>query len=390
MEYTCPVCGYIYEEASENQKFEDLSDSWVCPICGMDKGTFTSPSLNMPSKETVAVEKDGKRIVVIGSGISGMNFAKLHLKAFPHNKVTVITREREWYYSRPYLSHGFSDVNVEKKLLLQRYSEIEAEGIEVVSSAEVSHIDRSNKAIIIKLHDKTEVTKDYDSLVFATGSRAFVPPPMAKFRDNFLVLNTLDDLEYLKAKRASISLNKTPRWAIIGGGLIGCEVASDLNKAGDQVDLFHRGDRLMERQLSESKSKELENLFLLKGIRVKLNFNTEDITHKDDIYYINNLSSKFDVIILATGFSPRINLAKDAGLDCNRGICTNKFFQTTDLSIYAVGDVAEVEGTIYPFVPPIMDQVHWLAENINVQNEQPAPIPKEYPVIYKIHDFEVE
>jgi NAD(P)H-nitrite reductase large subunit len=164
---------------------------------------------------------------------------------------------------------------------------------------------------------------------------------------------------------------------VVGGGLIGCEVASDLHKAGDSVTIFHRESRLIELQLTESQSQALHEHFAALGVEVRYSQN------------LNELPRPYDGVIVATGFAPRVELAKEAGLATSRGIVVNEYLRTEDPGIYAVGDVAEIGGRLYPFVTPIRSQALWLAEHLDGGAKAAWLCPAFTPVI-KIHGFKLE
>jgi NAD(P)H-nitrite reductase large subunit len=96
----------------------------------------------------------------------------------------------------------------------------------------------------------------------------------------------------------------------------------------------------------------------------------------------------FDGVIVATGFAPRVELARDAGLATARGIATDGWLRTPDKAIYAVGDVAEVEGRLYPFVSPIRSQALWLAQHLERPSASAWSPPAFTPVI-KVHGFKI-
>lgn len=193
-----------------------------------------------------------------------------------------------------------------------------------MSGIRAGGIDRQRRKVL--LEDGRRL--DYEILVLATGSAARIPPALAPFRPQFHTLNSLEDLMTLRRRRQQALERKArPRWAIIGGGLIGCEVASDLEKAGDAVTIFHRERRLLEVVLDEQ-----------------------------------------------------------TGLATARGIVVNRRLRTADAAIYAVGDVAEIEGRLYPFVSPIRSQALWLAAHIAQRNFEPWKPPAFSPIA-KIHGF---
>ena len=185
------------------------------------------------------------KIIVVGSGLAGVTVAETLAKN-PRHDVTLVTLEVHGYYARPRLSHGIAlGEEAAAKIVLKRFVEIDR--VHVLAGAEAWMIDRERQRLAIRDADSL----DYDILVLATGSAARIPPALAPSRPDFLTLNSLDDLLTLRHRHAKMRARGKTRWAVVGGGLIGCEVASDLHKAGDQVTIFHREARLIERQLTE-------------------------------------------------------------------------------------------------------------------------------------------
>jgi NAD(P)H-nitrite reductase large subunit len=305
------------------------------------------------------------RVVVVGSGLAGVTLAG----ALPGHDVTLVTSETLGYYSRPRLSHGVAlDDVAAAKIVMKPFAAL---GVEVVINTAV-RIDREAKHLF--LADGTSL--GYDTLVLATGSAARIPPALAD--SAFLTLNSLDDLLRLRRLRTQVRASgRRPHWAVIGGGLIGCELASDLRKAGDDVTILHREKRLIELQLDEAQSQALHEHFAAAGVSV---------LYEQDV---RALPQGFDGIVVAIGFVPRINLARDAGLATGRGIVVNDRLRTDDPSIFAVGDVAELAGRLYPFVSPIRSQALWLAEHLMARTQAPWVPPAFKPVI-KVHGFKLQ
>jgi nitric oxide reductase FlRd-NAD(+) reductase len=310
------------------------------------------------------------KIVVIGSGLAGVTVAEGLARSGRH-RVTVVTTETNGYYARPRLSHGFAlDEAAAARIVLKRFDAL-APGVQVLAGTEAWLIDRQNQRVALAGDERV----DYDILILATGSAARIPPALLPLRAEFMTLNSLDDLLTLRRRRAKIrARGKVPTWAIVGGGLIGCEVASDLRRAGDAVTIFHRESRLIERQLSETQAHALHEHFRECGIVVRYN---QDL---------NQLPYPYDGVIVSAGFAPRVDLAQDAGLVTARGIVVNEFLRTDDPTIYAVGDVAEIDSALHPFVVPIRSQALWLAEHLERRTTQPWRAPNYSPVM-KIHGF---
>jgi NAD(P)H-nitrite reductase large subunit len=303
------------------------------------------------------------RVVVVGSGLAGVTLAE---GLAGHAEVTLVTAETHGYYARPRLSHAFSS---EARLVLKSFDAMAP--VRVMAGIRVLAIDRENQAL--ELEERAPLP--YDTLVLATGSAARIPPVLLPFRPQFLTLNSLDDVLTLRRRRAkALAAGRTPRWAVIGGGLIGCEVASDLNKAGDRVAIFHREARLLELELDEAQSQSLHEHFTRCGIAVHYRQDVREIFPR----------TLFDGVIVCTGFAPRVELARDAGLAAASGIVVNDYLRTADPAIYAVGDVAQIGTRLYPFVSPIRSQALWLAQHLARRTDASWLAPAFKPAV-KIH-----
>jgi NAD(P)H-nitrite reductase large subunit len=329
------------------------------------------------------------QIIIIGSGVAGVSFAEKFRNLSVDDDITLVTREHDGYYSRPLLSRGFSKATIEQSIILKTFDRLRESNIDVLCGVEVTAINRTEKAIEIS-GSCQEKALLYDILILAPGSSAFIPPPFKPYSELFFCLNSLVDLKALrKFRQEFVNKNQNPEWAIIGGGLIGCEVASDLAVSGDKVTLFHATDRLMERQLVAEDSASLREVLQDFGVNVLLNQDVRNFIKEDGKVCVRTeVTTEFDGLIVACGFKPRTELAELAGLETGRGIKVNQYLQTSDESIYALGDVAELpNGKLYAFILPIRNQAIWLAEFL-VGQKQEAWIPPDFITKAKVHGFE--
>jgi NAD(P)H-nitrite reductase large subunit len=308
------------------------------------------------------------KIVIVGSGLAGVTAAEALARSARH-AVTLVTAETLGYYTRPRLSHGFAlSDEAAAKIVLRSFDAI-APGVRVMAGTRVERIHRERRQLALEGGELL----DYDVLVLATGSAARIPPALEAHRSRFFTLNSLDDLNALRRRRARHA-GRPGRWAVIGGGLIGCEAASDLHKAGDRVTVFHRESRLIELQLTPGQSQALHEHFAAHGIEVRYGQDLSDVP------------APFDGVIVCAGFAPRIELAREAGLATARGIVVDEYLRTGDRSIYAAGDVAQVGSRLYPFVVPIRSQALWLAEHLEGRTGTAWTAPAFAPII-KVHGF---
>lgn len=331
-------------------------------------------------------------IIIIGSGIAGVTFAEKFRTLSPESSITLLTKENYGYYSRPMLSRGFSQDGIEQSIIIKSFDELREQNIRVLESVTVTEVDKVIQTVHIQ--GVMEETLTYDRLIIATGSAAFIPPPFQPYRGSFYLFNSLHDLIELRHKQKDILHGKkrATKWAIIGGGLIGCEVASDLAVAGDKVSLFHAEARLMERQLVPEDSLKLLAVMQSHSIDVKFQQAVQAIEKVGDQTHIltQDGTFEFDVVIVSCGFKPRIELAKQIGLETQRGIRVNQTLQTSDKNIFALGDVAELpDNKLYAYILPIRKQALWLADYLSGQ-ETVSWQPPAFSAVAKVHGFKAD
>jgi len=319
------------------------------------------------------------RAVVVGSGLAGVTVAEALAQS--GSAVSLVTAETHGYCARPRLSHGvaLSD-ELAAKIVMKRF---DALAFPVIAGTRVESIDRKNRRVIAA----DGASLDYDVLVLATGSAARIPPAIAASGAYFLTLNSYGDLLELRRRRRQALQAGRPHWAVIGGGLIGCELASDLHKAGDAVTIFHREPRLLELQLDDGQSAALHRHFVERGIEVRYNQDVRAISSVSVVTAEGEIGP-FDGVIVSTGFAPRVELARQAGLPVASGILVDRYLRTQDPAIHAVGDVAQVGERLFPFVSPIRSQALWLAEHLAGRKDAPW-IPPAFTPVIKIHGFKL-
>ncbi len=210
------------------------------------------------------------------------------------------------------------------------------------------------------------------------GSMAFIPPIPGVDKENVHVFRTLDDTRALLAKA-----RKGLKTVVIGGGLLGLEAARGLQVRGCDVTVIHLMDSLMERQLDATGGEYLKRRIESLGIRVMLPRQTAAIMgngHVDGLRFASGEELEAELIVIAAGIKPNAGLARETGLQVNRGIVVNDYMETSDPNIFAVGECTEHRGQTFGLVAPLFDQARVLASTITGDRgpvfNPPAPAAK--------------
>ncbi|MDB4297291.1 nitrite reductase large subunit NirB, partial [Flavobacteriaceae bacterium] len=299
-----------------------------------------------------------KTILVIGNGMVGYKFCeKLIAKAgVGAYKVVVFGEEPRPAYDRVHLSEYFADQNAERLSMAPR-SWYEDNKIELITNERVTDIHRANKTITTL----SESVFEYDYLVLATGSSAFVPPIPGVEKDGVFVYRTIEDLDATMAYVAEIKKNKPDgKAAILGGGLLGLEAGKAIIDMGLATSVVEFAPRLMPRQLDGDASKVLQRKLQDLGIDILLNKGTQNIEGEGAITgmkFSEDETLPVDMLLVSAGIRPRDELAKTCGLEVGTrgGILVTNDMKTSDESIYAVGECALLNHMIYGLVAPGYD-----------------------------------
>ena len=226
-------------------------------------------------------------------------------------------------------------------------------------------IDRVEKAVATADGDRVE----YDALVLATGSYAFVPPVPGRDLPSCHVYRTLDDLDAIRADAdRARRTTEPPVGVVIGGGLLGLEAANALRSFGLEAHVVEMAPRLMAAQLDDAGGALLSRMITDLGITVHTGVGTDAIRpaqrnrpvrRSDETEAVQVVLSDGSVIdtglvVFAAGVRPRDELARDAGLAIAErgGVQTDLSCATADCSVYAIGEVAAIDGRCYGLVGP--------------------------------------
>ena len=300
-------------------------------------------------------------IVIIGSGLAGYTVIREIRKLNKEIPITLITKEPGYFYSKPMLSTALASKKDTAQLVSTTADGMATQlELNILSETDVKAID-SNKQIIGT--NKGEIT--YGKLVLALGADQIRLPLQGNATNEVLTVNDLED--YAKFRNA---INGKKKVAILGAGLIGCEFANDLVLGGYEVDVIDLAPQALGRLIPEMAANDLQNKLSAVGVRWHFNTTVQSIDRLSDQLNITLANGKVitsDVVLSAVGLKPRLDLAKASGIATGIGIQVNRELETNVPHIYALGDCAEVEGLVLPYVMPIMQAARALAVTLTGQ-----------------------
>ncbi|EMB9643208.1 NADH:flavorubredoxin reductase NorW [Enterobacter cloacae] len=305
-------------------------------------------------------------IVIIGSGFAARQLVKNIRKQDANVPLTMIAADSMDEYNKPDLSHVISLNQRADDLTRQTAGEFaEQFNLRLFPYTWVTDIDAD--AHVVKAKDKTW---QYDKLVLATGASAFVPPVTG--RELMMTLNSQQ--EY---RASETQLRDAKRVMIVGGGLIGTELAMDFYRAGKAVTLVDHAASILSVLMPAEVSSRLQHRLTDMGVHLLLKSQLQHLTETEGgirATLDRHRSLEVDVVVAATGLRPETALAHRAGAETGRGVKVNSYLQTTQPDIYALGDCAEINGQVLPFLQPIQLSAMYLAKNL-LGNSAPLKLP---------------
>ncbi len=286
-------------------------------------------------------------ITIIGSGLAGYTFAREFRKHDQDTALRIITADNGSFYSKPMLSNALTQKKTPDKLAMSD-AKLMAEQLnaEIRPFSKVTHIDTDKQCYYVD-----DERLEYETLILASGAEQ-VPLPLAGTATNYIIsVNDLSDYRRFRSK-----LDGAEQVAIMGAGLIGCEFANDLQQSGYEVILIDPATHLLSRLLPQTASVSLEAALRRLGVRFYFEHTVETVDHAKAGYQLtlsDGEKMEIDVLLSAGGLRPRTELAREAGLTIQEGICVDRYLQTSAPNVYALGDCAEMNGLVLPYVAPI-------------------------------------
>lgn len=381
-QYLCRACGLIYDEEkgdpdsglAPGTRFEDIPDDWECPLCGVTKTDFElfeKPLVTAVEQTTHFSSEPG--IIVVGAGLGGWAAVEAIRQLDQQVSITLVTACQGDLYHKPELSVAISR-GLDKSALVQE-SGIEAAcrlGVQLVSSTFVVGITPELNQL-----RTTRGSLTYTKLILAQGAKPALPkqlPPSLCWRVNDL--SSWSGMQQALAKGPQ-------KIAIVGAGMIGCEIAEDFIRAGHQVALLDRNDLPLAGLLPALASKRLAESLARLGVDYRGDDEITRITElsngQKQICFKRGGSLKVDQVLAATGLMTDNRIARQGKLEFDHGIQVDaNTLQTSEPDIYALGDCISIEGMPCRFIEPIKHQAksiaHAILEHDSAGYEHSAPV----------------
>ena len=303
-------------------------------------------------------KKPFQRIVVIGAGAGAYGFVKSYRELNRDDEITIFSKENYPFYNRVMLPDYISGEQAWEQLVKMKDEEEPEYKIKMLRGISIEKIDRPNKTVTDSRGAKTP----YDVLVIATGSRAAVPKHVPPLPGIFTMRNRNDADSFKKHIPADGHV------VIVGGGLLGLEMAASLREIGKRITIIQRTSRFLNRQLDALGSQLLHEEMVDQGCDIYYDDEIQLFYGRSKLTGIGLKSGRkinCDAMILAIGTTPNHELAKECGLECRRGVIVNERLQTSDPNIYAIGEIAEFNGTLYGITAAAEQQAHVVATYMN-------------------------
>ena len=311
-------------------------------------------------------------ILIIGSGFAARQLVKNLRKQSADIPLTLIAADSMDEYNKPDLSHVISLGQAADEMTRQTAGDFaEQYQLSLFPNTRITAIDA--QAHTVSSGDKQW---HYDKLVLATGASSAVPPVPG--HELMLTLNGQQEYRACEAR-----LRDAQRVLIVGGGLIGCELAMDFCRAGKAVTVVDNAASVLASLMPPEVSSRLQHKLTDMGVHLLLNSQLQSLEQRGNTVratFDRQRTLEADVVVAAAGLRPETALARCAGAEVNRGVKVDRCLQTSQPDIWALGDCAEIDGQLMPYLQPIQLSAMALAKSL-LGNATPLNLP---PMLVKV------
>ncbi|MHB1748715.1 MAG: nitrite reductase large subunit NirB [Acidithiobacillus sp.] len=307
----------------------------------------------------VAVQHRKARLVVVGNGMAGIRAVEELLKMAPElYEITIFGDEPHPNYNRILLTPVLAGEMALEETILNPLGWYAEHGITLHTGSRVTAIDRVKRQVLTE----DGCSAPYDRLLLAIGAAAAIAPIPGNHLPGVFSYRDMSDVEELTR-----SSELGGEAVVIGGGLLGLEVAHGLRARGMGVTVVHRRAWPLDKQLDARGGALLQKAMEDRGVRFLLDKESAEIlgdTHVTGLRFTDDSEISADVLVMTIGIKPRIAIAQAAGLQCETGILVNDTLQTYDPRIYAVGECVQHRGQTYGLVAPLFEQAKVAANHL--------------------------
>lgn len=304
------------------------------------------------------------RAIVTGNGLAGVIFSKTLRELNPQMEIDVFAEEKYHYYPRPNLIEYLALNLPYERIFAFSDDWYREKKINIHLQTPVRRLHPDKGVVEIK----GEKREKYDFLFLSNGAHPFIPPFKGTEKKGVFSLRTLDDclalLDYTQLHN---------RVSIIGGGVLGLEIARGMKARKVEVDVVEYNHYLLPRQLDSKGAALLKEQIEEMGIRVHLGLTTQEILGEEKVSGLKFKEGEeigTEMAIIAAGVRPNIQLAKEAGLEVGHGVTVDDFLRTSHPRIYAGGDNVQHQGKTYGIIPASFAQAKIAARNVAGEKEK--------------------
>jgi ferredoxin-nitrate reductase len=337
---------------NDMNRANNLTNNLVDPVS-------KEPDFKFSSVQVCRYRKPRQKIIVIGAGAGACGFVKSYRALNTDDEITVFSKEDFPFYNRVLLPDYISGALPWSNLVKMTDEQENEYNIKLHRGVSIEKIDREKKIVT----DSNNNSHHYDVLIMATGSRATMLRDMPAINGIFTMRSRADADKF----RSHIDSTKG-KVVIVGGGLLGIELAASLRDVNVEVTIVQRISRLMDRQLDPLGSQLLHEELTSKGVDIYYNDEIDRFMGDKTITGIHlksGLQLEAQAVVIAIGTVPNIEIAKACGIENKRGVIVNEYLRTNDENIFAIGEIAEFKGFLYGITAAAEQQAEIVARYMN-------------------------
>lgn len=272
--------------------------------------------------------------VILGNGAAAITAAEKLRELKPEDEIAIITREDTTVYSKCMLPDYVGGRMSREKLFIRPMDVYDRNRLKLILNSNVESVDFNNRKV--NLSDGQSV--DFDKLLISIGGNPFLPPVEGLRDAQYYSINSVRDADTIIQKAL-----EGGKAVVMGGGLTGIEMSFALARLGMEVTLVEREPKLLPLQLTAESSKVMAKYLEKEGITVMTGATVSKVGSErgKHVELSDGSIIPYDMLLVAVGTRPNLDLIKDSGIECNRGILVDEYLKSSAPDIFAAGDVAE-------------------------------------------------